>query len=267
MDMKDFYSPEVIRRGIELFDAERVELFKPKYMNHWIIKEENNMNIPGKLRDDLKRIYGAIDPLNCIEDIEASYSCDETLLRVTLRVPRSCEKFARSSPLCGAPYSLDKWAREQAMMCGLVSPGVPKAPEKKAEAPKKKDTIDFVKPERILFSGPYTHVFWPDGSKTSVRLGEGQEHDEYTAFCSAVVKKLFGATHKAKKFLEGVKVIQKPKIKKGEPIPTEGHVVEEAEAVELELVPMPGTTDPDWGQKHWGECVAAEAKEVPDNAE
>lgn len=261
MDMKKFYSPEVIRRGIELF--------KPQYLGQWYYKEENNMDIPGKLRDDLKRIYGNIDPMNCIEDVTITENMDETLCHVTLRVPRGCNRYAKSSPLYGAPYSLEHWAREQALMADLLSSplGAQKAPEKKAEPPKKKDTIDFVKPERILFSGPYTHLFWPDGSKTSVKLGGGQEYDEYTAFCSAVVKKLFGATHKAKKFLEGVKVIQKPKIKKGEPIPTEGHVVEEAEAVEPELVPMPGTTDPDWGEKHWGECVAAEAEEVPDNAE
>lgn len=171
------------------------------------------MNIPGKLRDDLKRIYGNIDPLNCIEDVMITENWDETLCHVTLRVPRSCDIYAKSSPKYCDPCSLGHWAREQIMNCGLVYGGVQKAPEKKAEPPKKNNT-DFAQPKRVVFSGPYTHLFWPDGSKTSVRLGEGEEHDEYTAFCAAIAKKLFGATHKAKKFLDKVKIVQEPKVKK-----------------------------------------------------
>lgn len=255
------------------------------------------MNIPGKLREDLKRIYGANDPLHYVEDIKAVTNpdtCQEELV-VRLRVPSRYEKYIPEVYITSAsPLNLDHWAIQQTRMMDDISTSmrpvklsakevedIRKIVEgpchhtfsggiKKGESSKKKDTIDFAKPERILFSGPYTHVFWPDGSKTSVRLGECDEHDEYNAFCAAIVKKLFGATHKAKKFLEGAKVIQKPKIKKGEPIPTEGHVMEEApapEVVEPEMVPMPGTTDPDWGEKHWGDCVAAEAEEVPDNAE
>jgi hypothetical protein len=213
---------DAIRYGLA-----NADLHKTRCMGQWKIEEENNMDIPGKLREDLKRIYGNIDPLNCIEDIEVSESYDNTLVRLTLRVPMSCEKFARSSTSCGAPYSLEHWARQQAEMmcrCGIdlgVSPGAQKAPEKKVEVPENKNTVDFTKPERVLFSGPYTHLFWPDGSMTSVKLGEGEEYDEYTAFCAAVVKKMFGATHKAKKFLEKVKVIQKKKEKKKQNEPAE----------------------------------------------
>lgn len=211
------------------------------------------MNIPGKLREDLKRIYGNIDPLNCIEDVVITENMDETLCHVALRVPRGCERYVRSFTLRDVPYGAERWAREQAMMADLLSspPGAQKAPEKK-------DTIDFVKPERILFSGPKTIVFWPDGSKTMVSLGEGQEHDEYTAFCSAVVKKLFGATHKAKKFLDKVKVVQEPKVKK----PKEDKPWEQ-----METMPMPGTETPGWGEKHWGARAVAEEGETDEDRE
>ena len=188
-------------------------------LGKWNIKEENNMDIPGTIRKELKRIYGKIDPLNCIEDMRM----DETILggeiRLTLRIPTSCERYAQSSPLCDAPIWKEYQDQKQVMncRCGIdfgVGVGAQKAPEKKAEAPKKKDAIDFAKPDRILFSGPKTIVFWPDGSKTIVSLGEGQEHDEYTAFCAAIVKKMFGATHKAKKFLDKVKTVQQKKAKK-----------------------------------------------------
>lgn len=222
MGVEDSHNPEFIYLDGELYHIEQ------------LFKEEINMDIPGKLREDLKRIYGPIDPLNCIEDIVITEDCEQTLINVTLRVPRSCDAFALSSDIRRAPRSLEYWAREQAMMCGLVSPKLseqeiadirkivegPCHPHtfstggKKAEATNKKDTIDFVKPERVVFSGPKTILFWPDGTKTMVSLMKGQEADPYTAFCAAITKKMFGSTLKAKKFLEKVGVEQTRKVKK-----------------------------------------------------
>lgn len=69
-------------------------------------------------------------------------------------------------------------------------------------------------PKQVIFSGPKTIVIWPDGTKTIVSLSEGEEYDEYTAFCAAFVKKAFGGTHRAKKFLESIKSCPKPKAEK-----------------------------------------------------
>lgn len=183
------------------------------------------MNIPGKLREDLKRIYGVADPLNYIEDARAETNPDtqQEEIIVRLRVPRHCEKymdqlFANPFPTSTETDYIRRLVETEFYPPRFfgVSTGAQKAPEGESVEFKtgKAIPVEFPKPERILFSGPYTHVFWPDGSMTSVRLGEGEEYDEYTAFCAAVVKKMFGATHKAKKFLEKVKVIQKKKVKK-----------------------------------------------------
>lgn len=86
-------------------------------------------------------------------------------------------------------------------------------------------------PERVLYSGDRTIVFWDDGDKTIVKLGDGEQFDEYAGFCAAFTKKMFGSTHKAKKFLKSVKVEQKVKKQKKEGVPV---------AVEQ---------DPDWEDK------------------
>lgn len=219
---------DALRYGVE---------FETRYMGKWNIKEENNMNIPGQLREHLKRIYGANDPLNYIEDLVIKETPCDTQIDVTLRIPRGCLKYAEYVGELMSPPSSLTHVLEDAF--GLVSPGVPKAPECKGRKVYigQKAPIKWTMPDRVVYSGPKTLVFWPDGSKTMVSLREGEEYDEYAAFCAAVVKKMFGATHKAKKFLDSIKVIQKKKKKQAEP----------------ELVPMPGTTQPDWG-----ECVVAE---------
>lgn len=61
---------------------------------------------------------------------------------------------------------------------------------------KKDDPCDIpfksVTPVRILHNDPATIVFWDDGTKTIVKRAEGQEHNPYFAFCSALAKKIFG---------------------------------------------------------------------------
>lgn len=41
----------------------------------------------------------------------------------------------------------------------------------------------------------YTDVLWEDGTVTVVKLREGEDFDEYAAFCAALAKKVFGSTN------------------------------------------------------------------------
>lgn len=73
-----------------------------------------------------------------------------------------------------------------------------------------------LKVKRVIYSNPATIVLWQDGTKSVVKCMDGQPYDEYSGFCSAVVKKVFGSTSKAKK-IAGLK--EKPvKVKIEEPV-------------------------------------------------
>ena len=54
-------------------------------------------------------------------------------------------------------------------------------------------------PKRINFrmknDNYYTDVLWADGTVTVVKLKENEDFDEYTAFCAALAKKVFGSTN------------------------------------------------------------------------
>lgn len=54
-------------------------------------------------------------------------------------------------------------------------------------------------PKRINFRKKnddyYTDVLWEDGTVTVVKLREGEDFDEYAAFCAALAKKVFGSTN------------------------------------------------------------------------
>lgn len=54
-------------------------------------------------------------------------------------------------------------------------------------------------PKRINFRSKndeyYTDVLWADGTVTVVKLKENEDFDEYTAFCAALAKKVFGSTN------------------------------------------------------------------------
>ena len=163
------------------------------------------MSIAQKIRQDLRRLFHGADPLIFVQDARIVTMREATFCDVRLRVPTAVEAAYHI-------YTMGDWG------CA----GVPKAPEKEPPKPaqsvewKKHEPmpVDALKPERVIFSGPKTIVFWLDGTKTIVSLMDGEEHDEYAAFCAAVVKKMFGQTHKAKKFLNSIKVVQEPKSKK-----------------------------------------------------
>ena len=69
-------------------------------------------------------------------------------------------------------------------------------------------------PERVLFSGDKTIVFWKDGSKTMVSCAAGQPFDEYTGFVAALAKKVYGSTSRVKRILKKIGKDQNPAIMK-----------------------------------------------------
>ena len=66
---------------------------------------------------------------------------------------------------------------------------------------------------RILKSGPYTHVFWADGTKTSVRRSPDEEDNDYAAFTAALAIKMYGSNSALKRMLKEKVEVQKPKKK------------------------------------------------------
>lgn len=135
------------------------------------------MNMPGKLREDLFRIYGNRNPLDF-------------------------EEFARSNQLRQPPHRddvMDSVRYAQALVCNaLVSEALSSVP----------------KPKTVFFNDTHTTIVWSDGEKTTVGTGPDVQFDEYSGFCAAFVKRFFGSSRRAEKFLESVKVVQKKKIKK-----------------------------------------------------
>lgn len=59
--------------------------------------------------------------------------------------------------------------------------------------------VKVVTPKRINFRKKnddyYTDVLWEDGTVTVVKLREGEDFDEYAAFCAALAKKVYGSTN------------------------------------------------------------------------
>ncbi len=62
-------------------------------------------------------------------------------------------------------------------------------------------TIDF-RVKKIMHNGPATIVFWKDGTKTVVRLKDGDKYDPYAAFTAAVAKRLYGKTVKISEIVD-----------------------------------------------------------------
>ena len=182
------------------------------------------MNISEILRRDLLRVFNGHDPLNHIQDIRIEETPQDIRCVASFKVPQVPPyldarhgrygifpdyvqaDLRRMTDAAVAAATLGEFAWRE----GQKAPD-PKPAEKKIDP---MEAVDFLKPTKIIYSGPKTVVFWPDGTKTIVSLGKGQEYDEYTAYCAAVVKKMFGATHKAKKFLKSVAVRPEPKPKK-----------------------------------------------------
>ena len=68
-------------------------------------------------------------------------------------------------------------------------------------------------PDKIIRNGRATIVCWDrkGNDKTVVKLAEGQADDEYTAFCAALAKKIFGTNSKVKRIIRKATVVQEKK--------------------------------------------------------
>ena len=63
------------------------------------------------------------------------------------------------------------------------------------------DSIENLKPTKIIFNPPYTICFFPDGSKEIVKCGEGEEFVEEEGVMSCIMKKLFPSRTAFKKLV------------------------------------------------------------------
>lgn len=64
------------------------------------------------------------------------------------------------------------------------------------------ESVGIPVPERVIFNGRTTIVFFSDGSKEIVRCGDFDEYDADAAVAWAIAHKLFGSKSKFKKFVE-----------------------------------------------------------------
>lgn len=68
--------------------------------------------------------------------------------------------------------------------------------------------------KKIFFNGNHTTILWSDNTRTTVGCMEGEKFDEYAGFAAAILKKMFGSSITAKKFLDSHKAVQTPTAKK-----------------------------------------------------
>lgn len=61
---------------------------------------------------------------------------------------------------------------------------------------------------KIYFNNKHTTIVWEDGIKTTVGCIEGQEFDEYGGFAAAILKRLFGSSSAAYRFMNEHKEVQ-----------------------------------------------------------
>ena len=60
------------------------------------------------------------------------------------------------------------------------------------EAVAQRSTDLFFTPERAVFNGPATILFWPDGDKTVVQCQPGDTFDPEKGIAMAILKKIYG---------------------------------------------------------------------------
>lgn len=74
------------------------------------------------------------------------------------------------------------------------------------------------KPKKVYYddAAGVTVVLWRDGTKTIVRAAEGDTHDAYLGYCTALAKKCHGSNSALKRNLEKVLVRVEKKEKKNE---------------------------------------------------
>lgn len=58
-------------------------------------------------------------------------------------------------------------------------------------------------PKHIYYyDNDYTTVLWNDGTKTTVKLSDDDIYDEYSAFCAALAKRIYGSNSRIKKIIK-----------------------------------------------------------------
>lgn len=93
----------------------------------------------------------------------------------------------RFNPISDISKRLDSDVSELYSRLGLKSKGYTVAP-----------------PDRVIFNGPATIAFWPDGTKTVVKCADGDHYDKRTAILWCFMKKMFGNNSQVNKMLDGL---------------------------------------------------------------
>ena len=57
-------------------------------------------------------------------------------------------------------------------------------------------------PKKVIFNGPVTIVYWDDGTKTIVKCDDIDLYDQDSAMIMATLKKIFGSTTNALKYID-----------------------------------------------------------------
>lgn len=142
-----------------------------------------------------------------IIDIHFDHASDEVYPAIYVTVILESETERKLDPAINSLYGLS--VIKTAMLCEEIETRKIKVSiddifafyikdETKLEEKTMTDKEKFT-PKRINFRSKkgcyYTDVLWFDGTVTVVKLKENEDFDEYTAFCAALAKKIFGSSN------------------------------------------------------------------------
>lgn len=72
-------------------------------------------------------------------------------------------------------------------------------------------------PVKIIYNVPATIVFWNDGTKTTVKCGNGERYNKYHGFCAALAKRIYKTNSQVNRIVNsGIDHAKKPKLEDGE---------------------------------------------------
>lgn len=67
----------------------------------------------------------------------------------------------------------------------------------------KSENVFGLYPKHIYYyDNDYTTVLWNDGTRTTVKLSDDDIYDEYSAFCAALAKRIYGSNSRIKKIIK-----------------------------------------------------------------
>lgn len=93
-----------------------------------------------------------------------------------------------SQPFDYFDYMVETIARQQAMRDKKQEESTPKKTNKKIQ-----DNVNnYI--DKVVFNDPATIILWKDGTKTIVKVQEGDKFSKECGFAMAVCKKVFGNT-------------------------------------------------------------------------